>query len=246
MKRLFLVPVLGLAALALSGSAHAQSVGWLGNDRPAYADGDRQSFYDASRTAYDNGYREGLKQGEKDGRKNNPAVYQDERTFQRADKGYHREFGPLERYRQSFRTGYASGYNDAYERYAPSYGYGNGGYGNGGYGNGRAVPRRDPRGVPTYPDRNPYPGYPQQYPGQSGGYGGYNSAAVQNGSSDGYEKGVEDARKNRPFDPVRQSWYRAGDRHYDGRFGSREQYKDVYRQAFKDGYERGYREGRYR
>jgi flagellar biosynthesis/type III secretory pathway protein FliH len=224
MKRVFLVPVLGLSAMLVSGSARAQSGGWLGNDRPAYAYGERQSYYDAGRAAYDNGYREGLKLGEKDGRRNSRAYYQDERTFQRADKGYHREYGPLERYRQSFRSGFASGYNDGYQRYA-SYGYGNG----------------RQRGVPAYPSVRP--GYPQQYPGR---IGGYNSAAVQNGSNDGYEKGQEDARKNRSFDPRRHEWYREGDRHYDSRFGPREQYKDVYRQAFQEGYDRGYREGRYR
>jgi flagellar biosynthesis/type III secretory pathway protein FliH len=229
MTRKFLVPVLGLAAFALTGSAQAQSIGWLGPDRPAYAGSERQSYYDASRTAYDNGYREGLKLGEKDGRRNNRGSYQDERTFERADKGYHREYGAIERYRQTFRTGYAAGYADGYQRFAPSYGYGGS--------------RTIPRGGPAYPDRDSRPGFPKPYPGR---IGGYNSAAVQNGSSDGYEKGLEDARKNRSFDPRRHEWYRAGDRHYDRRDGGREQYKDVYREAFKNGYERGYREGRYR
>jgi hypothetical protein len=229
MKRVFLAPVLGLAALAVAGTAHAQSVGWLGNDRTAYAEGERQSYYDSSRTAYDNGYREGLKTGERDGRRNNRAVYQDERTYQRADNGYHREYGPLERYRQSFRSGFAAGYSEGYDRLARSYGYGNG--------------RDLPRSGPVYSDRNGRPGYPQQYPGR---IGGYNSAAVQNGSRDGYEKGQEDARKNRSFDPRRHEWYREGDRHYEREYGPREQYKDVYRQAFQDGYDRGYREGRYR
>ena len=70
--------------------------------------------------------------------------------------------------------------------------------------------------------------------------------AFDNGARDGYEKGLEDLRKNRSFDPRRHSWYRSGDRHYEGRYGSREQYKDVYRQGFQQGYERGYQEGRYR
>jgi flagellar biosynthesis/type III secretory pathway protein FliH len=237
MKRFFLVPVLAMAALGSSAPARAQS-GWRDSDRRSYTD-ERQSYYDSRRAAHDNGFREGLKQGEKDGRKGDVFAYQDERTFQRADKGYHREYGPIDRYRQSFRTGYADGYSEGYQRYAPNYSYGNG----------RTFPRRDDRGWPTYPDRGTYPGYPQPYPGQQGGpgrNGGYNDAALQNGINDGYEKGVEDARKNRAFDPVRHEWYRSGDRRYDGRFGSREQYKDLYRQGFKDGYERGYREGRYR
>jgi len=243
MKRLFLVPALGLAAIALSTSAQAQSTGWLGNDRPAYT-GERQSSYDARRAAYDNGYREGLKQGEKDGRKHVVFRYEDEKAFRRADKGYHREFGDVERYRQSFRTGYAAGYTESYRRFTPAYGS------NGRYGDrdGRAVPRRDPArplpgNYPGYPDR--YPGtYPGNYPGSYGG--SYSNIAIQNGIRDGQEKGAEDARKNRSFDPLRHEWYRSGDRHYEGRFGPKEQYKDLYRQGFKDGYDRGYREGRYR
>jgi flagellar biosynthesis/type III secretory pathway protein FliH len=245
MRRQLLIPALGVAALALTATAQAQTRGWLDDGR-SYSAPAQQSFYDSGRVAYDNGFREGLKQGEKDGRKNDRFAYQDDNTFRRADKGYHREFGPVDRYRQSFRTGYAAGYNDGYQRYAPNYGYGNSRNGIG-----RSVPRRDTRDPYGNPNGGRYPTYPQQYPGQqypgsSGRYGGYTDIAVQNGVNDGYEKGVDDARHNRASDPVRQSWYRSGDRHYDSRFGSREQYKDLYRQGFRDGYERGFREGRYR
>jgi flagellar biosynthesis/type III secretory pathway protein FliH len=253
MRRLLLVPALGIAALALTAPAQAQTRGWLDDGR-SYSAPAQQSFYDSGRVAYDNGFREGLRQGEKDGRKNDRFAYQDERTFQRADKGYHREYGAVDRYRQSFRTGYSAGYSEGYQRYAPNYGYGNGRNGNGNgrngnngrYGNGRAVPRPDTRDPYGYPNAGGHPTYPQQSPGPYGQYGGYTSIAVQNGVNDGYEKGVEDARKNRSFDPLRHAWYRSGDRHYEGRFGSREQYKDLYRQGFRDGYERGFREGRYR
>jgi flagellar biosynthesis/type III secretory pathway protein FliH len=230
MKRFFLVPILGLATLAAASPARAQSTGWLDIARPSYG-GERQSYYDARRTAYDNGYREGLKEGEKDGRRNERFEYQDERTYQRADKGYHREFGNEERYRQSFRTGYAAGYSDAYQRFGA------------GYGNRRTYPGRDSRGPVYYPDtRNNYPG--GSYPG--GIRGGSTNAAFQLGADDGYQKGVEDARKHRSFDPLRHEWYRSGDRHYEGRFGPREQYKDVYRRGFQEGYERAYRGGQYR
>ena len=147
MRRLFLVPALGVAALALTAPLQAQTRGWRDDGRAYSA---QQSFYDSGRVAYDNGFREGLKQGEKDGRKSDPFRYQDEKTFQRADKGYHREYGSVDRYRQSFRTGYSTGYSEAYQRYAPNYGYG----GNGRYGNGRAVPRRDVGGY-GYPNGSP-------------------------------------------------------------------------------------------
>jgi flagellar biosynthesis/type III secretory pathway protein FliH len=228
MKRLVSLTAVALAALAFSAPAQAQTRGWLDNGR-AYSAPDQQSYYDARRVAYDSGFREGVKQGEKDARKSRPFAYQDEKTFQRADKGYHREYGTLDRYRQTFRTGYAAGYSDGYQR----------------YGQGRAVPRRDNGGVRG----GTVGGYPQQYPqypGTYGGYGSYRDIASQNGFNDGLEKGAEDARKNRSFDPRRHEWYRSGDRHFESRYGSREQYKDFYREGFKAGYERGYREGWYR
>ena len=245
MKRLLSSTAVVLAALACSAPAHAQTRGWLDNGR-AYSAPDQQSFYDSRRVAYDNGFREGVKQGEKDARKNQPFAYQDDKTFQRADKGYHREFGGVDRYRQTFRTGYAAGYSEGYDRYAPR--YGNSGHGNGRFGHGRAVPRRDGGGVwggtaGGYPQQ--YPQYPQ-YPGSYGRYGGVRDVAAENGFNDGVEKGAEDARKNRSFDPLRHAWYRSGDRHYESRYGAREEYKDFYREGFKAGYERGYREGWYR
>ena len=248
MKRSLFLTAVALAALALPMPAHAQTRGWLDNDR-AYSAPDQQSFYDARRVAYDTGFREGVKQGEQDARKNRPFAYQDDKTFQRADKGYHREYGTLDRYRQTFRTGYAAGYSDGYQRYAPY-----SGSGNGRYGRGRAVPRRDGGvwggTVGGYPQQYPqqYPQYPGTY-GQYGQYGRYGSIrdlAGEHGFQDGLEKGAEDARKNRSFDPLRHQWYRSGDRHYESRYGSREEYKDYYREGFKAGYERGYREGWYR
>ena len=56
-------------------------------------------------------------QGRRKGRRHGDRFdYQDEREFQRADRGYHRSFGDRERYRQIFRDGYAAGYSDAFGR----------------------------------------------------------------------------------------------------------------------------------
>ena len=77
---------------------------------------------------------------------------------------------------------------------------------------------------------------------QGGGAARYNSAAYDNGLRDGYEKGREDGRDNDSFDPVRHSRYRSGDRGYNSRYGSRDDYKLVYRDGFEAGYQRGYRE----
>ena len=241
MKRLLLVPALGVVGLALASPASAQLASWPDLNRPTYADEARQPYNEARRVAYDNGYREGTKEGEKDARGRDGYNYQDERTWQRADKGYHRSYGDSERYQQSFRTGYAAGYSDGYRRYAPSYGYpGNGGvYPNtrGGYG----YPQGgySGQGGYGYPDRGGY-----GYPSQGGGYG--YSPAYSNGANDGYEKGREDARDRDSYDPLRHKWYREGDHNYKSQYGQRQQYENVYREGFKEGYDRGYRELGYR
>jgi hypothetical protein len=233
MKRFVLIPVIGLAALAVATSARAQFGGRPDASHASYADEARQPFYESRRVAYENGYREGLKTGEKNARKRAAFEYRNEKAWQRADKGYHRTFGDRDRYRQSFRAGFETGYSEAYRRTAGNYGYG-------AYGSGRAVPRDTRTRYPAYPSGGRY-NYPGQY-----GYGYGYSPAHESGLRDGYEKGREDARSRRAYDPLRHRWYRGGDRDYRREYGSKEQYQNVYRQAFRGGYDRGYREWAYR
>ena len=211
-SRYFFAPLIAAAALTLPACAYAQPGPWRG---PAAIE--RGRYADSGRVAYDHGYTEGLKEGERDARRGDRFAYQDEREFRDGDRGYHRSHGDRDRYRRSFRSGYAAGYSDAYRRtanygrngrYESNRGYGYGGYGRSGY--------------------------------------GYYSPGFDNGVRDGFEKGQEDARRNRSFDPLRHSWYRSGDRHYEREYGSRDAYKDVYRRGFQEGYERGYRQLGYR
>jgi hypothetical protein len=226
----FSAPVFAVAASLFPISALAQSANW---QLPPIAARYRNAaeaqapYYEAHRSAYDRGYQEGRARGEEDARRGDRFAYQDEREFQRADRGYHRGFGDRERYRQIFRDGFASGYSNGYSRYSRYGRYEQGPYGS----------------------RGPY-GQSGGYGSRGGGYGayggGYYSPALDNGIRDGYEKGREDVRKNRSFDPRRHSWYRSGDRHYEREYGPKERYEDVYRRGFQEGYERGYRESRYR
>ena len=222
LKRFF-APLAAAAALAVPVSASAQWQLPAGAAPLAYSGAEPVAYYQVRQAAYDEGYREGARRGEEDARRGDRFSYQDERDFQRGDKGYHRGLGDRERYRQIFRDGFAAGYSDGFSRFS--------------------------RG--RYPqDRRPSYGYGQQGPayGSWGGYRNdrYYSPAFDNGMRDGYEKGQEDARKNRSFDPRRHKWYREGDHDYEGRYGPRETYKDAYRRAFQQAYERAYREGRYR
>lgn len=207
MKRTFLVAVLGILSLAIAAPGCAQ----------AYRPDNRYGYSaDVRRIAYDRGFRHGMAEGERDGRRRDAFRYQDERAFRRADLGYSRSYGDLERYRVHFRSGFTEGYAEGYGRYARrSYGrdgrYGAPGYG-GGYGQGREV---------------------------------YLSP-FDIGARDGFEKGREDARGRGRANPRAHKWYREGDREYNSRYGSREQYKNEYRRGFLAGYQRGYAEGRYR
>ena len=118
---------------------------------------------------------------------------------------------------------------------------------------------RDARVIYGPGSRSSYPDRSQQYPNRNdrygdrdndrygrGGYGGYGNRAdsvpYQNGYRDGYDKGREDGRDRDSFDPVRHSRYRSGDRGYDRRYCSKDQYKLVYRDGFEAGYSQGYRE----
>ena len=120
MSRWFLASALGTFVFALATPAFAQ---W--GRPPATPSYGGTPYAEARRAAYDSGFREGLKEGEKDGRSRDRFEYRDEGDFQRADVGYHRTFGDVDRYRQSFRAGFADGYSQGYTRYSR----GNSGYG---------------------------------------------------------------------------------------------------------------------
>ncbi|MBA3296487.1 MAG: hypothetical protein H0U19_06095 [Acidobacteria bacterium] len=226
MKRLFLAPAFGALALATAVPACALSgPGQYGRPdagRPSYG---RSGVYEGERVGYDTGFHEGLHEGQKDGRSRDRFYFQDERDFQRGDKGYKRQFGDVNRYRQSFRQGFADGYAQGYGPYSRGQ-VNNGRYGDRGPDYGRSGDDR--YGNDRWDDRGTY------------------RNAFELGARDGYEKGREDVRDNDRYDPRRHKWYREGDRDYNSRYGSREQYKDEYRRGFTSGYDQGYREERYR
>jgi flagellar biosynthesis/type III secretory pathway protein FliH len=170
--------------------------------------------------AYDRGFRDGSNQGARDGRDRRAFAYEQYRPYQRADSGYDRSYGDIEFYRQAFRQGFAAGYRSGYYRDSRSV----------------AVPRGG------YPG-----GYSGSYPG---GYSSYGYAsrdrddyAYRNGYQDGWEKGLEDTRKHRSYDLQRHRRYRNGDHNYEGWYGPREFYENVYRDGFRAGYDQAYRQG---
>ena len=166
--------------------------------------------------AYSVGFDEGRYRGESDARSGRRFDYSRHGSYRNADAGY-QGYGDRNSYRDLYRRGFVDGYNDGFRRLTRQ-------------GNGYPAPRAG--------------GYPQTRPGNYPTYPGIRaiSPAAQNGYRDGYEQGRDDGRDRDRFDPVRASRYRSGDRGYNDRFGSREEYKREYRAAFQQGYEQGYRE----
>jgi flagellar biosynthesis/type III secretory pathway protein FliH len=76
-----------------------------------------------------------------------------------------------------------------------------------------------------------------------------NNAPFQRGYREGIQRGTDDARDGRRFEPQRDREYRDGDRGYNDRWGTREQYRNEFRRGFTSGYREGYYDvgdGRYR
>ena len=86
-------------------------------------------------------------------------------------------------------------------------------------------------------------GYPQRGRDRDRNRGNYGQqVAEQRGYSTGLDRGRDDARNHRSFNPNNSSHYRDGDSGYRSEYGSREAYRQAYRAAFRRGYENGYRE----
>ncbi len=166
--------------------------------------------------AFQTGFNEGRSQGFDDARRGQRYDYDRHRSFRNADQGY-RGYGNRSAYRDAFRQGFIDGYNNGY-RSAQR----NGDTSRPGpdYGNRRGPVYRDNRGPVD------------------------NSPARRMGYEDGFNQGRDDARDRDRYEPVRASRYRDGDRGYDRRYGSVDEYKRDYRAAFQQGYEQGYRQGR--
>jgi hypothetical protein len=166
--------------------------------------------------AFQIGFDEGRDRGFDDARRGRRYDYDRHRAFRNADQGY-RGNGSRGAYRDAFRQGFINGYDTGYR----------------GAQRGGGTWRQDP----VYGDRNG--------PGYGGGRGPvYNSRAGQIGYEDGYSQGRDDARDRDPYDPIRSSRYREGDRGYDRRDGPVEVYKRDYRAAFQQGYQAGYQQNR--
>ena len=215
-----LIPALVVVAgLACSATAMAQPNG------RAY--GYWKNRGGGSQAAYDNGYRSGYDQGQADARGRDRYGYDRQGRYRAGDYGYNSRYGNRNDYRQAFRRGYSEGYERGYYAYA---------------GSGRHACRRGAipateAAIRTIPTRvTATAGY-----GGYGSRGGYYSEAYDRGYREGNEKGREDAKDGDRYDPRRHKWYRDGDRGYNSRYGSRDQYKVAYRDAFERGYAEGYR-----
>lgn len=164
---------------------------------------------------YEEGYQRGLRAGAEDARRGAAFNFSINLDFRRGDIGYRAQFGNRDRYRNEFRRAFELGYRSA-------------------YGNSR-------NGYGEYYDRG-FPGNRQGPPWANGRGVARFDVATQQGYSDGYEAGLDDARDGRRFDPVSERRYRSADRGYNASYGLRERYKTSYRTGFLSGYEAAYQD----
>lgn len=210
------------ALIGIAAPAHAQ----------IWNDGGRWGTYrnDPRSIAYDNGYQDGLRRGQDAARDRRAFDVGREKDYRKADDGYRKDYGSKDFYRDEFRRGFEQGYREGYSRFD------------------RYGERRDDRWRgPRYPDDGRVYGGIRNDRGYGYGYG-YGAGfeiAFRNGQTDGYQKGLDDARDGKYPQPERQKWYRQGDHNYNGRDGiSRDDYKNEYRRGFQQGYARAYNERR--
>src|SRR5689334_19702825 len=63
---------------------------------------------------YNEGYVRGVREGEKDARQGDRFEFNDEGDYRNGERGYRREFGSREYYRNDFRRGFEVGYSNGY------------------------------------------------------------------------------------------------------------------------------------
>ena len=207
------ISVMGLALVA-GGSSRAQAQGWI-SPVAAYGNDDyRAPYADAQRAAHDNGFRDGLKRGEQAARDGRPLDVERERDYRSADGGYNRSHGDRNRYRDTYRGGFAQGYRDGYNQRGarstfPDSGRNSGGdYGRGHGGNASFGARQhgvsdgykkglDDLNDRKYPDLNRQKWYRNGDHDYDSRYGSKETYRVEyrRGFADGYDRAYREGRR---------------------------------------------------
>jgi hypothetical protein len=173
--------------------------------------------------AYDNGFNAGAREGERDARDNKAYGFKRDDAYEDADAGF--RGGDKDRYKEEFRRGYEMGYDRAYRRFAR--------------GDWAPAPPVTLEAPDAYRDRTPngYVAVPVPIYHQDV----HSRIAYENGFRDGADEGRKDFERRRAFEPTRRDKYRDGDKGYEDRYGSKDEYKADYRAGFRAGYEEAYR-----
>lgn len=172
--------------------------------------GDRDSYRELERHAYDNGFREGVEEGRNDARRHRDFSYQRHDEYRDSDQGYHRRDGDRDLYRRSYRQGFQAGYSDAYNR-------------NAGYGRN------------TYPTYRTYP----TYPASRGGYAspaaqvGYRDG-LEAGRKDARDRDQFDPVRSRRYREGDHDY----DNRYGPRDAYKREYRAAFEQGYRQGYGR--------
>ena len=110
----FFRPLVGsLLSVTLLTPACASAQSWPGRNGPGWAGGQPGSRFSVP---YDRGYTEGVREGEQDARQRRTYDLRRHDAYADGDRGYNRNLGDRERYREEFRRGFETGYRDAFDR----------------------------------------------------------------------------------------------------------------------------------
>ena len=174
----------------------------------AFADHHGNSI-EARDHGYQHGYSDGFHQGVKDRDRHN--AYKPEARD--ADEGYEKSMGDKGRYKEGYRSGFAAGYEDAFNNrpgrfsqvYGPSLGSAD-------------------RSAEVYSEQ----GWSRSHVASDIGY------------RDGLAAGQSDYEHHRDARPDQQRDYRDADHGYRSNYGDRSAYQQEYRRAFEQGYDDAY------
>ena len=184
---------------------------------------------DARTHGNEHGYRDGYRRGRLDVDRGARSNHRTD-DYIRGERGYQTYMGGRDKFKDGYRHGYLTGYDDAYHRrpgrWNDIYGVENDGQ-----------PNQDPNQGKPYPNQQ-YPVY--QDPNDDvyvDNHYGYRDVAYDIGYRDGLIKGREDVNHHRDFRLDRHDLYKDGTHGYRDHYGSKSAYRTQYRRGFTSGYQ---------
>src|SRR5688572_9842025 len=208
----FIRPLVGaLLSVTLLTPACASAQGWPGRNGPGWAVGQQASRFGIGS---DSGYTEGSGEGERDARQRRSYGLRRHDAYNDGDRGYNRNQGDRDRYRDEFRRGFETGYRDGFGRVR-----------------GVSTNRRTERGPFAGSRRGGY-----SEPAYARGY----AEGFDKGREDSDDRDRYDAVGHKEY----RNGDRGYNDNYGSRELYKQNYREGFREGYEDGYRGGNRDSR--